>query len=279
MKIKTILLILVVFPFSGIAYAVNDDVMHNICREISEKLASVGYQECLARDLQTSNGFSTNNKPILIKQYPASTTGGKPLGKVLLIGGMHGDEYATVTMVFKWMKILDQHQGGRFHWIITPLLNPDGLLQDLSQRLNANGVDLDRNFPSANWEEETRATWENNNPVDPGTYPGESALSEAESHWLDEQINTFEPDVIVVLHAPYSLNRFGKDTESSDKLGQLYSEQLATRPGSLGHYAGVIRQIPVLTIELPYADKMPGSSQINTIWLDLVRWLNDTLSS
>ena len=279
MKTNTVILVQLLFMIPVFAYAANDQILQNTCREISEKLASVGYQECLDRELQTSDGFSTNNKPILIKQYPPSASGDQPLGKVLLIGGMHGDEYSTVTMVFKWMRILDQHHTGEFYWKIAPLLNPDGLLQDLSQRLNANGVDLDRNFPSANWNEETLGSWENNTPVDPLTYPGESPLSEAESRWLDEQINTFNPDVIVVLHASYTLNNFGNNTERSYKLVRLHTDQLATRPGSLSHYAGVIRQIPVLVIELPYADKMPGSSQINTIWLDLVRWLNDALSS
>ena len=34
---------------------------------------------------------------------------GSTLGRVLLIGGIHGDEYSSVTIVFKWLSILDRH--------------------------------------------------------------------------------------------------------------------------------------------------------------------------
>ena len=98
MKTKTLIFFQLLSLIPLIVHAANDQILKNSCREISEKLASVGYQECLARELQTSDGFSTNNKPILVKQYPPSAPGDQTSGKVLLIGGMHGDEYSTVTM-------------------------------------------------------------------------------------------------------------------------------------------------------------------------------------
>ena len=71
----------------------------------------------------------------------------RPLGRILVIGGIHGDEYSSVSVVFKWMDILNIHHSGLFHWHFIPLSNPDGLLQPSSQRQNARGVDLNRNFP------------------------------------------------------------------------------------------------------------------------------------
>ena len=53
---------------------------------------------------------------------------------------------------------------------------------------------------------------------------------------------------------------------------------LGTYPGSLGNYAGVQRQIPVITIELPYAGIMPTKDEIRDIWLDMVKWLRKNIS-
>jgi murein peptide amidase A len=35
--------------------------------------------------------------------------------------------------------------------------------------------------------------------------------------------------------------------------------------------------IPILTIELPYADVMPTQSEINEIWENLITWLNENV--
>lgn len=70
---------------------------------------------------------------------------------MLLFGGIHGDEYSSVTIVFKWLSILDRYHSGLFHWRVVPLLNPDGLLRGRSQRMNHRGVDLNRNFPTPDW--------------------------------------------------------------------------------------------------------------------------------
>jgi len=49
---------------------------------------------------------------------------------------------------------------------------------------------------------------------------------------------------------------------------------IGTYPGSLGNYAGIQRRIPVVTIELPYAETMPKSAEVGDIWRDLVQWLS-----
>ena len=42
---------------------------------------------------------------------------------------------SSVTIVFKWMSILDRFHSGMFHWRIVPLLNPDGLLRKRMEEL------------------------------------------------------------------------------------------------------------------------------------------------
>ena len=258
-------------------YADTTESVNHECTRISNKLASVSYEECLEKNLQLTDGVSVKNTPILIKEYPPLLDRRKPLGRVLLIGGIHGDEYSSVTIVFKWMKILDEHHSGLFHWHVVPLVNPDGLLQKKSQRMNAHGVDLNRNFPTPEWESESSQYWIEKTGRDPRRYPGESAVSEPETQWLVREINSFKPDVIVTVHAPHGIVDYDGPKDAPYKLGRLYLSLLGTYPGSLGRYAGVTKQIPVVTVELPYAGIMPKPKEVNNIWLDLVKWLSTHL--
>ncbi len=252
-------------------------IVEQECRRIAGKLASVAFTECMDRNLQLTDGISVKDAPILIKEYPPLLDQRQPVGRVLLIGGIHGDEYSSVSVIFKWMRTLDSYHSGLFHWRIAPLVNPDGLLQDDSHRNNANGVDLNRNFPTRNWEDEAQVYWINKTGRNPRRYPGPGPLSEPESRWLVREINTFKPDVIVSVHAPHGIVDYDGPQDGPYKLGRLYLNLLGTYPGSLGRYAGVQEQIPVVTIELPYAGIMPTPAEINNIWLDLVKWLSQNL--
>lgn len=86
-------------------------------------------------------GHSVQGRPIYLWQL---TQGIRPL---LLVGGVHGDEvegYALIERYVasgKWRSL----EGRAALWAI-PCLNPDGCA--LGQRLNANGVDLNRNLPT-----------------------------------------------------------------------------------------------------------------------------------
>ncbi|MBI2993447.1 MAG: murein peptide amidase A [Gammaproteobacteria bacterium] len=252
--------------------AAGDDDVGSVCERISAKLASVRTEECVERELRLSTGRSVQDTPILYKEY-APLSSRKPLGRVLLVGGIHGDEYSSVSIVFKWMLTLDSYHSGLFHWRIVPLLNPDGLLRDDSQRVNANGVDLNRNFPMPAWEDTSLAYWIQKTDRNPRRYPGSGPLSEPETRWFVDEINVFAPDVIVTVHAPHGIVDYDGPKDGPRRLGRLYLSLIGTYPGSLGNYAGIQRRIPVVTIELPYAGTMPKSAEVADIWRDLVQWL------
>ncbi|MCH8846131.1 MAG: murein peptide amidase A [Proteobacteria bacterium] len=248
------------------------------CSRIAKKLSSVGYKECLNRNLQRSTSVSVNGAPILFKEYPPLKSR-EPMGRVLLIGGTHGDEYSSVSVVFKWLKMLDQFHSGLFHWHVFPLMNPDGLLKKKSSRTNANGVDLNRNFPTRDWKAKSEHYWIVRTNKNPRRYPGTHPLSEPESRWLYSEINDFKPDVIIAVHAPHGIVDFNHNgaTDAPNKLGRLHLNLLGTYPGSLGNFAGIQRSIPVLTIELEYAGIMPSPREVNDIWIDMIRWLRQNL--
>jgi len=243
------------------------------CIKIAEKLASVKLSECNKRNLQGSGYFSSSRQPLLIKEYPPLTKKQIPQARILMLGGIHGDEYSSITIMFKWMQILDKHHSGLFHWKIAPLVNPDGLLQKKSQRMNANGVDLNRNFPNEGNQKASLNYWKKRNYSDPRRYPGKKPLSELETQWIVHLIKDFQPDAIVAVHAPYGIVDFDGPPKPPSHLGSLHLKLLGTYPGSLGNYAGLQQHIPVVTVELPYAGIMPSKKEVSRIWVDLIRWL------
>ncbi len=250
--------------------------VEQVCEALADRLASVDLDVCLTTGLVPTEGRSVNGIPIIRRDYEPRPD--RPSrGRVLLFGGIHGDELSSVSIVFTWMSILERFHTGLFHWRIVPVLNPDGLLQRPGVRMNANGVDLNRNFPSPDWETAAHAHWVDQTKRNPRRYPGPAPLSEPESKWLADQINEFQPDVIVSVHAPHSIVDFDGPPHAPERLGSLHLKLLGTYPGSLGRYAGVYREIPVVTIELPSAFSMPPAAEQRTIWVDLVRWLKEKL--
>ena len=242
------------------------------CESIGNKLSSITVEECLALDMQAADISTVEGRTIVYKEYPPLQTK-KPRARVLLLGGLHGDEYASFSVVFKWMHILMQHHSGLFHWIIAPAMNVDGLLKPPAVRANANGVDLNRNFPTGHWEDAIRF-WKQEMRSNPRRYPGTYGMSENEVQWLVQQIKHFAPDVIISVHTPYNLVDYDgpENISPPSSLGSLKYKDLATFHGSLGRY-GESLGIPVVTIELASSRYMPTPQEIKAMWLDLVQWL------
>lgn len=244
----------------------------SLCREIGNKLGSVSVANCDAHKMQTSGFNSVQNRSVAIKEYPP-LDGVESLGRVLVIGGIHGDEYASISIAFKWMQQLEQERDGRLHWRFIPLSNPDGLLRKKSQRQNANGVDLNRNFPSSDWDRLALDYWHNKTYKNKRRYPGAKSASEPETIGLLKQIETFKPDIIVSIHAPYHLLDYDGPSKAPKQIGDLHLHELGVYPGSLGNYGGLDLQLPVVTLELPSAGIMPKPKEIRHMWHDLNKWL------
>ena len=242
------------------------------CERIANRLGSVDLEDCTESPLGLSGARSNQGTPILVAEYPPLPKR-DPLGRVLLFGGIHGDELSSVSIVFGWLDTLDQFHSGLFHWRIAPLVNPDGLLRRPARRQNDNGVDLNRNFPSPNWLTEAPDYWIRRTSRNPRRYPGEAPLSEPESRWLHEQIENFRPDAIVAVHAPLHVLDYDGPPDPPERLGPLYLKQMGTYPGSLGRFAGVHLGLPVVTLELPSAGIMPSAADQRRVWIDLVSWL------
>lgn len=252
------------------------DDIDALCQKVGNKLGSVSVADCRSVKLTDSGHRSVNGTALALRDFPPMPERRESLGKVLMIGGIHGDEYSAVSIVFKWLAVLDQYHSGLFHWRIAPVSNPDGLLRRRSQRMNENGVDLNRNFPTENWDIYAPLYWESTYK-NKRRYPGPSAASEPETRWMMEEIKTFDPDVIVQVHAPIGIVDFDGRARPPERLGNLSLRMLGVYPGSMGNFGGIVRDIPVVTIELPSAGSLPSSAEQKRIWSDLVIWLERNL--
>ncbi|SFR54455.1 M14 family zinc carboxypeptidase [Thiomicrospira sp. ALE5] len=257
-----------------------ETVMLNYCKDWANKLRTVTKEGCLAFDLQTSHYQSVEGRKLVHREFiPMNEQ--RPGARILVIGGVHGDEFSAISIGYLWMRaMLANPETIKHHWLFLPLANPDGLYKQPSTRTNANGVDLNRNFPTPDWDELALQFWESHARRNARRHPGASAASEPETQWQVDIIKTFQPDAIISVHAPYGLLDYdGPDFARPDKLGNLTLQQLGTFPGSLGRYAGEHLNIPVLTIELEAAGVLPSQQEIVQIWQDMVDWVDDKLES
>ena len=246
------------------------------CKDFASKVPNVRVALCEAAQLQDMQARSVLGRTIWGRDVRAPDA----KLRVLVVGGIHGDEMSSSALVFHWIALAKEPVADMpysIHWRFIPALNPDGLFSYPSKRVNANGVDLNRNFPTPNWSRDARVYWENRTKRDPRRWPGPKALSEPETRFLYDQMNTFKPNLIVSVHAPYNVLDFDGPSVPPTRLGRLYLDQVGIFPGSLGNYGGVHKGVPVVTIELGSATRAPLDSETRQMWLDLLRWSAERL--
>lgn len=236
------------------------------------RLPRIKREQCLQSALTSTGALSVRKVAIPSRRFAADGKAGKPLS-ILLVGGIHGDELTSTAVVFEWMRMLSAQARQDHHWHMVPLLNPDGMLARPATRVNANGIDLNRNFPTQGWQQEAPAWWVQKTRRDPRRYPGRAPLSEPESRWLHQQIERGKPDLVVAVHAPYKLLDYDGPAPPPQRFGNLRIERVGVFPGSLGNYGGYHKNVPVITIELPNARQMPSPEETRRIWDDMQGWI------
>jgi protein MpaA len=167
---------------------------------------------------------------------------------ILFIGVFHGDEPEGYYLINKFIELILQEKNFdiKNELYFVPNLNPDG--KNLNTRTNINGVDLNRNFPTKNWELSSSKDI---------YYSGESPASEIETQFMVDIIDEIKPDIILTIHNPYKIvNYDGPSKNLAEKISAITGYPIQEdigypTPGSFGTYCGVERNIQTITLELP----------------------------
>jgi protein MpaA len=244
------------------------------CLEIDRKFYSYKWSESHCHRVNWNHvRNSVESRPLIWKVFGEEKTGNNV---TMILCGVHGDEITPIKFCFDILKdLIDNPLDMKDQTLVlVPLVNPDSFLKEMPTRTNANGVDVNRNLPTKDWDREALSTWKNRYGSNPRRYPGKKSLSEPETLFQVNLIKRYQPHKIISVHAPLTLLDYdgprlaGKTTISlGEKLLKTMSKKAYNYkirnypffPGSLGNYAGSERNIPTYTLELPNSD--PARSQ------------------
>ena len=165
----------------------------------------------------------------------------------LILAGTHGDENASIVTLSCALRTL-KPELRRHHVVLA--VNPDGC--QLGLRANARGIDLNRNFPAANWKEgETVYRWNSAaEQRDVVLLTGEKPGSEPETRALCQLIHQIHPAWVISFHDPL----VGYET-----------------PGSFGSWCADIG-LPCITAEFPAISADEATEKYLQAMTELLHW-------
>lgn len=211
---------------------------------------------------QLPNCQSVSGTPIFHLDH---TSLHKDARKILAFALIHGDEGPAGSVARSWMERLTKIEP-RNSWRIVPILNPDGVKKNT--RVNANGVDLNRNFPTKEWTADAIKYWKEKAKADKRRFPGQSPASEIETRCAIQHIEDYKPSFIISIHTPYAVLDFDGPKIKLPRFHELPWISLGNYPGSLGRYMWIDQKQPVLTVELKgksSAEKLDAFDQLQDL--------------
>lgn len=175
---------------------------------------------------------------------------------IYFIAGVHGDEIAGIYVLeqlFTWL----QQQNFTFPYIVIPVVNPDGYA--VKTRVNANQVDLNRNWPTEWSADYTEVRY----------FPGSAPLSEPENILLNDLFKQYPPEFILSFHAMHEPmldhNKYAK--QYAEFLSKYINYKVVNHigyptPGSLGKYTDEVLKCGLITYEVPEVTDPASMQQI-----------------
>lgn len=197
--------------------------------------------------------------PIVNKTFGESATGraitGYEIGTgehcLVFTAGLHGNEKGGVSLLGRLVEQI-RHRPSLLatnkKLIIIPLVNPDGYY-DRQDKLNANAVNVNRNFATEDW-----IRWEDEE--DPETFAGEAPFSETESRVVRDAVASCDAALLIDFHSLGALVSPETTDESlalaswyAGMTGYTYFEEWAFA-GHLARWFEETTGNPSLTVEL-----------------------------
>src|SRR5687768_5385248 len=87
---------------------------HGWCRDVTRAIPRTKLETCISADLKPWAKSVTGRDIMLTELAPARGA----VARVLVIGGIHGDELTSVSIVFRWIELLKKREGeaARYNW-------------------------------------------------------------------------------------------------------------------------------------------------------------------
>lgn len=183
-------------------------------------------------------GQSRQGRPLRIRRL------GTGPRRVIWIGGIHGNEREGAVSTEELPNALAAIPGALEAVTLTILedVNPDGTAA--GTRGNADGVDLNRNYPATNFL--------------PGEAYGQRPLDQPEAKALHDLVRAERPHLVIVAHSwrgDHFINFDGPAVGHAELFSRRSgyrvkpSDKIHPTPGSLGSWVGRKLKIPILTLE------------------------------
>ena len=140
-------------------------------------------------------GYSVQGRPLVVNHRRGSATASR---RILAVGVIHGDERAG-KLVTARLATMDLPADLDLYWVDS--INPDGEVfgrppDDPVGQKNAHGVNLNRNFPTADWNRDSFYG------ISSKFYAGPSAGSEPETKAAMALLSQIRPQATVWYHMP-----------------------------------------------------------------------------
>ena len=281
------ILLLFIVPVKVSAAAAVSKDLNGFIEVLERQCSKYGWTDVKPREIPWEYYRTTQNKrPLIFVHYGKSES-----NCILFLGAVHGDELPTIYLMLKLVQYIKDNPLILKDKciVVAPLLNPDGFLAFPPHRVNANGVDINRNFPTKDWYKNALRQWNVKYHKNKRYNPGQKPASEQETIFQMALIKRFKPQKILTVHSP--LNFFDYDGPSSDldnfehwmemicKESNHPLKKFGVFPGSLGNYAGNERNIFTITLELPTSDPNKAKEYYQKFQPSILKFINLSLKS
>ncbi|MGA3208802.1 MAG: M14 family zinc carboxypeptidase [Syntrophales bacterium] len=281
-RLSLCLIFLLLFPVKGDAVEPLQRDLSKLLKALESKCTEYGWNDIKPDEIKWEHHRTTHNKyPLVFAQFGSSKN-----DCVLFLGSVHGDELPTVYLLLK-LAFYVKDNPSLFKdkcIVIAPLVNPDGFFAKPPKRVNANGIDINRNFPTKDWYADALRQWNRKHNGNRRYYPGKKPGSEQETLFQITLIKRYKPQKILSVHSPLGFYDFDGPSSDLDSLERWLDtisretnhplKKFGFFPGSLGNYAGHERNIFTLTLELPSSEPRKGSQFFDRFQPAFLKFLN-----
>ena len=248
--------------------------LKKMCGRLETKFSDYHWGDPQCEKFKWNHVRSSNlGTPLVWTVFGDETSETSKANTTVILCGVHGDEITPIK--FCWDLINELQKSASFQdklIIVAPLVAPDSFFVEKPTRTNGRGVDVNRNFPTADWKADAHKRWKQQLKSDKRKFPGHAPASEQETVFQMNLILRYKPNKVISVHAPLTLLDYDGPTliGEGNKSAKMLLEQMSNKasgykvsnypifPGSLGNWAGKEKHIPTYTLELPNSN--PGET-------------------